>query len=228
MKIQISPQVFHTFHPQFRLAVITATGLDNKSKLKQSQRLLQEAVRLVQLTFNKDTVKSHHLIAPWEAIRQEFGKEARHYQTSLEILLRRVVMRKSITSQDTLTNILRYLSLKYLVPIGADDADKINGSITFTLSKGTKRVQGKKLSPGMVYYHDKQSILGTKLDFWKNPKTALRFSSTSALIHLEALPPITNTRINEITVEAARLIQTFCGGTVTVVGLDKKRKTAEI
>lgn len=228
MDIHIKKEVFHRY-PNLKIAFIAVTDIDNRTKLKESKHLLNEAEKLVRLTFNKETVKSHHLISPWKVIRQEFGSKARHYNTSVERLLEKVLSGKSVAAKDTLTNLVQYLALKNVVPFAVDDLKKINKEFTFSIVTGKEK---KKLLPdlteGIFYCHDSKTVLGTKLDYWKNSKTALTSKSTSALIHLEALPPLTTKKIKEITTEAENLILSFCGGTAETFILDKKTNKKKI
>ncbi len=215
MKITIKPEVFRKF-PQLKVAFIVTQNFDNKSKAQKANHLLAEMQKVILLTFNKDTVKSHLLVAPWNIAKEEFGKKAKHYNTSVEILLEKTLRKQDLKTKDTATALLRYLALKHIVPFGADDLAKLQGDIAFEINKGD------------ISYHDAKKVLGKKLDYWKNMKTALKTASASALIHFEFLPPVNPAKQREILEEAAGLIQTFCGGKIKVVVLDKKKNSATI
>jgi len=96
MKITITPDVFRQFNKDFKIVFIVITEMDNGDKTKESKHLLKEIQQLVKLTFNKDTVENHSLIQPWLAARQEYGKKARHYQTSTEKLIHKVLKNQKI------------------------------------------------------------------------------------------------------------------------------------
>lgn len=220
MKVSISSEVFSHFNPEFKVGLLLVTGLDNKKKLPDSLRVLHDIETAICLTFNKDTVKTHHLISPWNIIQQKLIKGAKHYHTSVEQLLRKVLSRKNINQKDTLSNLINYISLRHIVPLSADDVAKIRGDLTFALSKGGK------VKKGDLYYHDKKMVLGTKLDYWKNLATAVSGSSTSALIHIEAIPPVSAADLKSIMAELENLITAFCGGKVKKIILDKKKRSA--
>ena len=78
------------------------------------------------------------------------------------------------------------------------------------------------------YLYDDKRVLGTKLDYWKNPRVALSSTSISALIHIEALPPVTSLQLQAMVKETQQLIKTFCGGKSKVVVLDRKKRTASL
>jgi len=224
MIIRIKKEVFSNFHPKLRIAVIKAANLDNQAKLKESIHMLHEVEQMVRMTFHKTKVKDHSLIEPWRIAQEELGKKARPYHTSVEQLLRTVLAHKSVAAKDVLTNLTHYLSLKYVVPFGLDDGDKVTGDLTFSLSTGRERAGAlKRVKKGELYYADDKAVLGTKLDYWKSKKTILTSSSKSAVIHLEALPPVKSSELNQIAKETGNLIASFCGAKVKTAVLHKKK-----
>ena len=108
---------------------------------------------------------------------------------------------------------LPIFALKHIIPIGADDPTKVKGDITFQVIKGD------------LCYRDSKRILGKKLDYWKNVKTAVSPSSWCALIHFEFLPPVSPAKQKEIVDETVGLLQTFCGAETKVAVLDQKRNS---
>ena len=176
MEISIKKEVFQKFHPKLKIVFLLIEELDNKSKLHEAEHILQEMERLAHLTFHRDNPKTHSLISPWTAAQLEFGKEAKHYKTSLERLLHTTLSHKSTKAKDTLTNLLHYLALKHLVPFGADDFKKIGGNVTFALAGGKEKADFfHHLKEKALYYHDEKRILGTKLDY---PNYCLQLSQS--------------------------------------------------
>ena len=221
MRITIRKEVFQHFHPQFKLAFVVATSIDTKTHLKDSVHLLQEMEKVVRLTFNKETLLNHHLLSPWDVAKQEFGKKARHYHTSVELLLQKVLAKKNIVATDAVRNIVRYLSLKHILPLSADDRHALKGNITFGVAPHREKISD--LKKGELYYRDQKGIVGTKLDYWKDPRTVPRSSTTSLLLHIEALPPVTAQKLIEVAAEAERLLTTFCGAKTKIIILDRKK-----
>jgi len=228
MKVTIDKTVFKRY-PKFQIALLVVTNIDNKTKLKESKHLLAEAEKMVTLTFNKDTLKNHHLIKPWTVAQEEFGKAAKHYHTSVEGLLQKVLRKKRVSAKDVLTNLIRYLSLKYVVPYGVDDATEIKGDLKFTMAKGSEKAGVlHRLKRGSLYYKDSKSVLGTKLDSWKNRRTRLLPVSVDAVVHFEFMPPLTKKKMTEIMREAKTLITSFSKGQVKVYFLGKSKPTVTV
>ena len=225
MKIALDKEIFVKY-PQLKVGFIYAWGIDNRTNLKESIHLLRDVEDAVRLSFHKETVKNHYLISPWAVAQEEFGKEAKHYQTSVEKVLQKVLQRKKIAVTNVVTNILNYIALKHIIPIGVDDTAEVQGDLTFSVATG-KEKKGvlQKLKQGELYYHDEKGILGTKLDYWKNTRTKLIPTSVFGLVHLEALPPLTPKKIQAILKETTNLIQSFCGGKTKALILDKNKPT---
>ena len=229
MIVRIKKEVFNRFNSKLRIGLIKIDYSNDNSKLKQSVQLLKKVEQMRRMTFNKVSIKDHGLIAPWRVAQEEFGKRAKHYHTSVERLLKQVLKSKTITTKDVLTNLVRYLSLKHLVPFGIDDYNKINGDLTFALSTGKERVgRLKTIKKNALYYRDTKNILGTKLDYWKSKKNALDKNSKLALIHVEALPPVNSKELNQLLREAKELIGSFYGTEVKSVVLTKKKNFIRI
>ncbi len=229
MKIKIDRKVFSSFHPQLRIGFISVKEIDNKRNIKESKLLLREMEQLIRLTFHKENIKNHNLIAPWVLAQLEFGAKAKGYHTSLERLIKKILSKRSIATSDVMTNLVRYLSLKHLVPFAVDDSAKIAGNLTFALASGKEKVGPlRTVKARAFFYKDDERVLGTKLDFWKSSKTALSGKSTSALIHFEVLPPITKKKVTGLLREAKSLIESFCGSKVKVFILEKKKSSVKI
>lgn len=226
--IKIKKDVFK-MHPKLNLGFILVKNMNNHSFFRESKHLLGEAELMTHLIFHKRNVKGHLLIAPWVIIQEQLGAQGKHYHTSIERLLNEVLKHKKVSAKDTLTNLMRYLSLKRIIPLELDDYNKIKGNLTFTIANGKeKKTILKKLDKGHLYYHDERNILGTKFDYWKNRKTVLTNKSKSALIHIEALPPITKKKLDEHLKEAKNLIISFCGGEIKTFVLSKRKNSIKI
>jgi len=226
MKVILDQILFKKFNPHFKLVLISVKGMDNRNKARESQHLVKETEKLIKLTFNRDNVKSHKLISPWAAAQQDFGDEAIHYKTSVEHLIKKVINNHDVSVGDTLTNLLNYISLRQVVPIGVDDYDKLKGNVSFTVALGGEKVGVfHLLKKNAFYYHDKKGPIGTKFDYWKNPRTKLNKSSQNALIHLEILPPISDEDMNKIILKLKNVISGFCGGKVKIAVLSRRKRS---
>ena len=225
MKVTIQSLVFTKF-PHLSVMVFVASKVDNVSYTEQVGHLVSEAAKLAQLTFHKKTLKSHHLISPWVTVQREFGSKARMYHTSVELLLKKVLARNQVVAHNTLTNILRYVTLRHLVPIGVDDVRKVRGNLTFSLAQGHERAHVfARVKRGALFYRDQQGVLGTKLDYWKSARTAVHKNTTKAVFHVLCMPPTTLADSRIIAKEMEDLLTGFCGAKVAGAVLNSRKRS---
>ncbi len=217
MKIAILPTVFSGFHPRLCFAFLRVGDASSQKMVEESRHLLQEQERFIRLMFHEDSQKYEELISNWTTAMEDLKGKAKHYQTSLEKLMKNVLAKKTVATTNVIQNLIYFISLKHFIPVGVDDYDKIKGKITFLLSAGRS---GRKRE---LYYKDSQGILGAKLDYQHCSRTKPRKTTKTYLIHLDALPPVTDQQLREITRELIRLVQTFCQASVRADTLNKKR-----
>ncbi len=225
--VSIDPAVFLRY-PNLRVGLIHARGIDNKLHLDQAHHLLADIARYTHRAFHPDNLKSHNLISPWAVAQQEFGAQARHYQTGVEVLLNNVLRGRSVCANDTATELARYLSLQKLVPISTEDPARISGQIKYSLANGhEKRNLLLKLLPGTLYHRDSKRILGTHLDYWKPKQVLPTKKSNSILIHIPILPPVTPAKLQTILKEFEDLLIEFCGGRYNTAIVSKTQPHAK-
>ena len=110
------------------------------------------------------------------------------------------------------------------MPCSIDNLETLTTPITFTLATGNEKISLlKKLKKGALYYKDKEKILGTNFDYWKNKKT--QTPSNHYLIHFTALPPITKTKLQKTIKELNTLLKTFCQAQTESFILDKNNSS---
>ncbi|HLC88825.1 MAG TPA: hypothetical protein VJG49_02200 [Candidatus Nanoarchaeia archaeon] len=208
--ISISSDVFAQL-PNLQIVFFVVKNLKNNQKMQESQHLFNDLQELTKLTYHQKSSKNKMLLSPLKIAQQEYGKQMRHYHSSLERLLQEVLAKKKQRT-DTLTNLVHYLMLRYSVPLGVDDIELIQGNLTFAMD-------GSHL-----YYYDRKVTLGTNFDYWKNSNTKVTMNSTSALIHFPFLPHTTPEQARELTQELQSLVKSFCGGSIKTFTLNSKKR----
>lgn len=231
MKITILPTVFEKLSPQFSSGFILATHLDNAILHKEAKNLLDDIEQYVRLTFHKETFATHKMISPWESAKQHFKGKAHHYHTSVEKLLKTVLARKSVATKNVAHNLVHYLSLKHIIPMTLDDADKIVGNVTLSISTGRQRIGLKKIPKDVLLYHDeskKKQIIGTMFGYKKVRRTKVGPKTKTILIQINAMPPITGKEFEILMKETAELFASFTDGHVKTLILNKSNKSGMI
>jgi DNA/RNA-binding domain of Phe-tRNA-synthetase-like protein len=122
----------------------------------------------------------------------------------------------NLPRKDRLNDLVVFLSLKYIIPAGAFDADRVKG-IRCTID-----------SSGDLALVDGAHTLARKLQYESSPRAAVNSKTRNAVVLIEALPPFNRSKLESALAELAGLIKVFCGGKIRKIVLDKGKRTADI
>ncbi len=226
VKIKIEQEVF-TKLPDLKIAFLLLEDVDNKSNLRDSAILIDDTAELVRLLYNKDEILSHQHVAPYNLARIHMKQKLKPMHCALEHHLKSAFNKKSLTTGSTTENVLRHVVLKHLVSASSDDLEKIEGNITFSLSKEKHSLRWlKKLEIGDLVYSDKcltRPYIGAKLDYAKNPRTNTNKESTRILVHFDILPPIDKTKETEILNNFKSLIKKYTNAKIKTEILSRRK-----
>jgi len=119
--------------PTFKLGIIHYTKIvvsSSPQMLKGRLQLFQE-----QLFFEMDekAVTEFDGIKEWRALWKKFGADPNRYRPSVEALYRRIAKQNYITPMDSAVDLNNFFSLRYEIPMGIYDMDKIQGDITISI-----------------------------------------------------------------------------------------------
>ena len=220
--MKITPQIFKKF-PKLVVGVIKAENIDNIGTDADIYHLLEEIENLVKLNIVPEQLSEHGMISPWRVAHADFGSKASKYHSSVESLVKRVLKGDTLRI-NKFVDIYQLLSLKHLVPVGADDLEKVEGQIQLVLAKGDELFyynhEIENPEKGEVIYKDDKKVLCRKWNWKGTDKTRIEEHTTSALMYVEGLPPITREKVEEICLEAVELIKMFCKADVSYQILD--------
>jgi lysyl-tRNA synthetase class 2 len=149
-------------------------------------------------------------------------------------MMRRILKGNTIPQISKLVDLYNYLSLKHLVPMGADDIDKVFGDIQLTLAAGNEKFkplgEEKTENPNKdeVIYRDKARVLCRRWNWRDCDETKITEDTKNAVLYVEGIPPITKSKLTEVCKELADLITTFCKGEAKYYILNKTKNSVEI
>ncbi len=131
-------------------------------------------------------------------------------------------------------DIYNYISIKYIVPVGGDDTDKIEGSITLKFAQGNEPFvelnseETKNPREGEVVYVDDKEVLCRRWNWRECDKSKMTENTKNVALVVEGLPPVTKEEIEIITKELSELIQKYCGGEIKTFILNSSNPETEI
>lgn len=233
MKFIVEPEIFERF-PGIRLGVLVVTGMTNRPSQSAVDRLLTAAEAATRQKLTGTDPKEHPRVAPWREIYRQFGSPPSQYRSSIESLLRRVLAGSSLPRINPLVDIYNYLSLKHLLPAGAEDLDRIEGNLVLGLAKGNESggyIGATEIStgyPGEVVYRDDWGFICRRFNWREGERTKITPATKNAVVVIEALPAVGDNDFKKALDEATQLFKKHLGAEVKVLVLGDQQPEGEI
>lgn len=228
MKISMKSEIFELW-PEARLGLVSVTQANNAADLsawKPEQQRIEQEVR--QRFPSTNAVGKHLNIQAWRRAYRQFGCDPHDYRCSAEALVRQVVKGNDIWGINPLVDLYNFISLKYTVPVGGEDASKVQGEVQLKRATGTEpfiRLGGtdsEPPEPGEVVYADDVGVLCRRWNWREANRTKLTPETTSAILVIETIPPTTEAELQAATQKLAQLVERWCGSKTKTVVLDQR------
>jgi DNA/RNA-binding domain of Phe-tRNA-synthetase-like protein len=227
MNVSLAPGVFKKFSKTFTAGLIYCTGVDNKGDAAEIHEMLRDMDEYVRITFTPETAANHHFISGWKAAIEQLG-HVEHYASNVESLLKNVLAGKGVKSQNKLIDICQFISLKYIMPVSSADLAGSSGDLVYSIAVGNERlIVGKKragVEKGEVILRDTLRVLSRMFSRATNTQIVVKKSSTSVLIHLEGVEPVSVSKMQKVVEELGALVKIFCKCTVRTAVLSERNK----
>ena len=227
MKVKIQEEIKSIYSPI--IGVIYARDIDNSKEIKEIDNLFKkESEKLRNLFSQYEAVSQHPNIKAWREVYKKFGTDPKRYRCSIEALVRRVIKGDEIPRINTLVDLYNYISIRYVLPVGGEDIDKIEGDVELALSDGTEEfvmIGSSDNDPpkeGEVIYKDEKGVLCRRWNWREAGRTKLTKDTRNAIIVIDAVGPTTKEEVEKATNELADLIKKYCGGNIEIKIHDSK------
>ncbi|KKU00530.1 MAG: Arginine-tRNA ligase [Candidatus Collierbacteria bacterium GW2011_GWB2_45_17] len=232
MKLIVDKKIFETYSGM-RLGVVVALGVDNSKQglfvdeLKAEQEQAKIKLSGVELS-------SHKYIAPWREIYRAFGSKPSEYNSSVEALLKRVLKGKELSDINPLVNLYNALSLKYILPFGGEDLDKVKGDIRLDFATGDEKgiYLGSEevitCDKGEVTYMDDLGFICRKWNWREGKRTMLTEKTQNVILVTEACVAVEDSVLKKATEELANQVKEKLNGTISVCYIDESNPELEI
>ena len=228
MNLTIDPRIFDQY-PGTLIGVVTLQGIDNGGELGEIDSLLREAEQVAMQQVGSIPITEHPHIACWREAYRKFGAKPKKYPSSIENLVRRVSAGEQVRHINKLVDIYNVISLRYLLPVGGEDIDKILGDIRLTIAGENEPAvvllgenEARPPYVNEVIYTDDLGAICRRWNWKEADRTKLTEATTNACIVIEAIPPVKRTELEQALADLSALIKQFCGGTHQVAILDSQ------
>jgi len=232
MKFKIDDKIFEKF-PELNIGIIVTNGIDNKGSVDDIHKLMKEKEGGIRSNFNIETLSQNPKIEAWRKAYSIFGAKPKKYHCCAENLYRMILGGIELKSINKLVDIYTYILIKYMIPLGGDDLDKIDGDIILKFAKGdepfTELNKGEVTNPkeGEIVYADDKEILCRRWNWRECDKSKMTEDTKNAILVVEGLPPVTNDDVESVITELGELVEKFCGGEIRKYVLNRNNPELE-
>jgi arginyl-tRNA synthetase len=226
MKFSIDPKIFVQY-PNLKIGVITAKNINNAKRVSTIESLLRGASMQRKTEFEKKSLEEDPRILKWHEAYSKFGAKPSSYKCSIEALIQRILEDKLISHINSLVDLYNYFSLKYVIPVGAEDIDKFFGDVFLTTASGIESfrpigtIEIKNPKPGEVIYKDRGGVICRRWNYRECERTKITDQTRNAIVVMEDLNDIPIDKFEGMLYELQELIEKYIGGDVAVYILNE-------
>jgi len=229
MKFIVNNNIFTEFDSPI-IGIIFAKGINNSTFNPEITKALREEEINLRKKLEGIEIPQHPHIITWREAYRKFGSKPSEYRSSVEALTRRVMRGGEIGNINPLVDLYNFISIKYIVPVGAEDLDKIKGNLELTFAKGNEyytalgKDQNDPPKPGEVIYKDYIGVICRRWNWREGERTKIDESTKNAVIVIESLVHIS---IENAIHEMSDLVKKYCGGEMSYCFLNKNLREIE-
>ncbi|MGL4694467.1 B3/B4 domain-containing protein [Enterococcus larvae] len=236
MKKVIINEEFWELFPEAQINFLVMKDIDNHIEEKDEAHfteLLKDAAKEADKFLTEESFSSNPVVAQWRDAFSKF-KTKKGARSSIEALLKRVNQQRKFFPINPLVDIYNSVSLKYGVPSGGEDVDKIEGHLYLGKANGGESffpLGAEKDSPALpeeLIYFDEVGAICRCLNWREAQRTMLTEETTNAILVIEAINNEQAKRANLAIHELKNLVDAYFKTNSTIYTLSKETAEAEI
>lgn len=233
MKFKVNQKIFEKW-PEVKIGVVVLLGINNGKKNPEILNLIRAEEEKGKKELEGKDFNLMPEVAIWKEVYKDFGSNPREYRSSVEALLRRVRSGSQIPQINNLVDLYNYFSIKFHVPAGAEDLDKVKGDIFLTFADGTETgkyigsVEEDTCYKDEIIYKDDAGFICRRWNWREGDRTKIEDNTQNAVLVFEAMPPVTEEQLKKVTDESCQLIKKYLGGEQKICVLSKSNPIIEI
>ena len=230
-KIIIKKEIFEKF-PGFKRGLVLINDIQNSFINEKIEGLLNQEIEKRASQQNL----GHNYVKAWDEIHRKFGSNPNRFPPSIKALLKRVEKGKKIPFINSVVALFNYISLKYLIPCGGDDADKIEGNFCLGFAKGNEIFvplgshEKENPEPGEVIYYDDRTlnVMCRKWNWRNGDFSKITENSKRIIINVDGADVVPVSVIEKARDELAELLIENCKADLTADLLSPQKNEIEI
>lgn len=212
----MEPTFWEVF-PEAQIHVLTVKGIQNRKQPHDSAyftQLLNTAAEEARTFLTEDTFSENPVISQWRHAFSQF-KTKKGVRSSIEALLKRAHQGREFVPINPLVDLYNSISLKYAVPCGGEDLQKIQGDLLLGKARGGESFlplgaeQDAPALPEEIIYYDEEGAVCRCFNWREAQRTMLTEETTDAVLVIEAVNPEQATRAQQAIEELKQRVDDY-------------------
>jgi lysyl-tRNA synthetase class 2 len=221
-------------YPEINIGVLIGKNIDNTKNIDELDEMQREAINQAQKQIGEQPITKHPHIASWRNLYRSFGTKPGDYRPSAEALIRRSIKTGRLPRINNVVDLYNLVSVKYIIPMGGFDLDKVDGDIHLRFSEGLEdftplgQSEKQQTYQGEVVYADNTRILTRRWNYRDADQTKITLSTKNIVIFLDASPEIPNKKVQEALETLRKLMRKYCSGKISIDTANKENLKIEL
>ncbi|WP_018183546.1 B3/B4 domain-containing protein [Kaistia granuli] len=237
MRLDISELV--PAFPEFRVSVVLAEDLSTRP-VRQSELAELIAAREAESrrAWGRTDLADIPGVAAWRRAYRAFGIKKTSYRSSVERLVKNVLAERPLPVINSFVDAYNAVSLTHVLPLGADDLDRIEGDLAFRYARpgdsfldmasgendGCAPVEDPP-KDGEVVYADASKVLCRRWNWRQDGRSLVTPQTRRAIVTLQSNG---EGKLEDAVADLVDLIGRFSGGRTKVAIADRHAPAVEI
>ena len=233
MRFGIAPEVLTRF-PNYCVGVVVATGVANAGPATGVDDLLSQAVGAVRQALIGGPIDQNPRLQAWLSAFRQAGINPIEFPPSVEALARRAVEGDGAPRINPAVDLANAASLRYLVPVGAHDLDRLRGDFWVRCSHDGDRftplgqAESEPVPPDEVVFADEQAVRTRRWVWRLGEKGKVTGASRAIFFPIDGFVGITDEAVRQAVSELAHTLGAMLGATVWTAFVDRNNPVVDL
>lgn len=221
--------------PHYRVALVVAVELEIAGVRSQAlEREVAEAEARVAATIAERPPPEIPELKAWREAYKGFGVKKTSYRSSVERLIRSIQQGRGLPRVNALVDAYNVVSALSLMPVGADDLDRVTGPLAFRRSRpgdsfirlGEESGAEDPPKDREVVYADAEKVLCRRWNWAQDARSAISPATRGAVLTVQSLAP--GPALESAAADLCRRLARHCAARSAWAVADSERPWAEV